>query len=226
MSKKYDVTKYDRPSVAVDIIVFTIKENDLQVLLIKRKIWPFKGVWALPGGFVHMDESLDEAAKRELVEETGVKNVYLEQLYTFGEPHRDPRTRVIAVSYFALISSEHQKLKATTDALDVRWYSTHKLPVLAFDHRKIIDYSVQRLRWKLEYTTVGFQLLPKKFTLTQLQEVYEIIFDKKFDKRNFRKKILSLGILEATKERTPDVSHRPAMLYRLKSKIGRIIEII
>ncbi len=218
--------KFEKPSVTVDIVIFTVRNNDLKVLLVKRDIDPFKDYWALPGGFVKMDESLDEAAKRELVEETGVKDIYLEQLYTFGEPKRDPRTRVITVSYFALISSENLKLKASTDVYDVQWFSAYQLPKLAFDHKEIVSYGLKRLRWKLEYTTIGFKLLPEKFTLTQLQVLYELIFNKTFDKRNFRKKILSLGLLEATKEITQNVSHRPAKLYSFNKKIGEIVEIL
>lgn len=225
-AKTYDISKYEKPSVSVDIVVFTVRDNDLKVLLIKRKAWPFKDKWALPGGFVNMKEDLEDAAKRELMEETNVKDIYLEQLYTVGTPDRDPRTRVITVAYFALINSEKIELRATTDAADVRWLSVHKLPELAFDHNKIIDYSVRRLRWKLEYTTVAFQLLPKEFTLTQLQKIYEIIFDKKFDKRNFRKKIISLTILKDTGKMLSEVAHRPAKLYSLKVKVGEMIEII
>lgn len=225
--KEYDVSKFDRPSVTVDMVIFTVHENDPKVLLVKRKVWPFEGQWALPGGFVKMNESLDDAARRELVEETGVKNVYLEQLYTFGEPKRDPRTRVITVSYFALINMEDAKnLKASTDVSDVKWFSAYNLPKLAFDHKLILDYAIKRLRWKLEYTTIGFTLLPESFTLTNLQNIYEIIFNKKFDKRNFRKKILSLGLIEPTKEITKNVSHRPAKLYSFKKKVGDIIEIL
>ena len=224
MEKKYDVTKFERPSVTVDIIIFTIKNNDLKILLVKRKVWPFENMWALPGGFVRMNESLEEAAKRELVEETGVKDIYLEQLYTFGNPKRDPRTRVITVAYFALINPD-QKLKASTDVSEVGWFSAYKIPELAFDHKDIIGYAIKRLRWKLEYTTIGFTLLSEKFTLTQLQDIYEIIFNKKFDKRNFRKKILSLDIIKE-EGIMKDVSHRPAKLYVLKKKVGDIIEIL
>jgi len=204
---------YQKPSVTVDIVIFTIMENDLKVLLVKRGMEPFKGMWAIPGGFVGIDENLEDAARRELLEETGVKDVYLEQLYTFGDVNRDPRGRVITVAYFALVNSKGIHLKATTDVSDVAWHSVYALPSLAFDHRKIVDYALLRLRYKLEYTTVAFQLLPKRFTLTELQNAYEIIFRKKLDKRNFRKKILALGLLDETEEITEGVSHRPAKLY-------------
>jgi len=219
--------RYEKPSVTVDIVIFTIKDNDLKILLVKRGIEPFKNMWAIPGGFVRIEESLEEAAKRELEEETSVRADYLEQLYTFGEVNRDPRGRVITVAYFALIKSEKiSKLKATADVIEAKWFSAFKLPKLAFDHEKILEYAIKRLRWKFEYTTVVFSLLPEKFSLTELQKIYEIIFDKKFDKRNFRKKILSLNIIEKTKERQKNVSNRPPQLYKFKKKIGEIVEII
>lgn len=181
---------YPKPAVTVDIVIFTIINNKLQVLLIKRGTEPFKDRWALPGGFVKMHESLEQAAKRELEEETGVKEVYLEQLYTFGDVNRDLRGRVITIAYFALINSEKakQKLKATTDASEAEWFEVSNLPSLAFDHEEILNYAIKRLKWKFEYTTIVFSMLPKRFTLTQLQKIYEIVFEKEFDKRNFRKK--------------------------------------
>jgi 8-oxo-dGTP diphosphatase len=214
------------PAVTVDVVIFTVIDNDLKLLLIKRALAPFEGCWALPGGFVRMDESLEDAAKRELFEETGVKNVYLEQLYTFGDPLRDPRKRIITVSYFALVNPKGIRLEPTTDASEAKWFSAHDLPKLAFDHDKIYKYALQRLKWKLEYTTVAFSLLPSKFTLTELQKVYEIILNKKFDKRNFRKKILSLGLIEETRETSKNVSHRPAKLFSFRKKIGEIVEIL
>jgi 8-oxo-dGTP diphosphatase len=220
-----ELKDYPKPNVTVDIIVFTIKDTQLKVLLIKRDIPPFKGQWAIPGGFVRIEESLEEAAKRELQEETGVAGEYLEQLYTFGEPKRDPRGRVITVAYFALINSEKINLKADTDVSEAEWFPINQLPKLAFDHDKIMDYALRRLRWKFEYTTVGFSMLPEKFTLSQLQEIYEIIFNKKFDKRNFRKKILSLDILDE-EEIKRDVSHRPPQLYSLKKEVNKVIQIL
>jgi 8-oxo-dGTP diphosphatase len=216
---------YPKQNVTVDIIVFTIKERQLKVLLIKRDVQPFKGQWAIPGGFVRAEESLEDAAKRELKEETGVSEEYLEQLYTFGEPKRDPRGRVMTVAYFALINSEKIKLKADTDASQAEWFPINGLPKLAFDHDKILDYALKRLRWKFEYTTVGFSTLNEKFTLSQLQDLYEIVFNKKFDKRNFRKKILSMDILDQ-EEIKRDVSHRPPQLYSLKQNLGKIIQIL
>lgn len=217
--------KHEHPSVTVDIVIFTVRQQDLHVLLVKRDIDPFKHEWALPGGFVKEGESLENAAKRELEEETGVSDVYLEQLYTFGDPERDPRGRVITVSYMALIQSDALTLQATTDVSEAKWFSVKKLPRLAFDHNSILTYALKRLRWKFEYTTVAFSLLPEKFTLSQLQTLYEIVFDKEFDKRNFAKKIKSLNIL-TEEEILKDVSHRPPQLYSLKKKIGEIVEII
>lgn len=217
--------KYEKPSVTVDIIVFTILDNELKVLLVKRDVEPFKEKWAIPGGFVKMNESLQDAAIRELEEETGVKDVYLEQLYTFGDPKRDPRGRVITISYIALVDASKIKLLASTDVSEAQWFSISKLPGLAFDHKKILEYALKRLRWKFEYTTVGFSMLPERFTLAQLQKLYEIVFQKKFDKRNFAKKLHSLEILKE-EEILTNVSHRPPQLYSLKKDIGNIIEII
>lgn len=210
----YDANKYERPSVTVDVVMMSLRQRDLQVLLIKRRSWPYEGMWAIPGGFVNMDESLEDAAKRELQEETRVQNVYLEQLYTFGDPGRDPRTRVITVVYFALLDSELLQVSAASDASDVGWFSVYDLPPLAFDHDQILEYTLDRLRGKLDYTTIAFNLLPERFTLRELQRVYEIIQHKKLDKRNFRKKVLSTGILEDTGAKKMEGTHRPARLYR------------
>ena len=211
---RYDASKYERPSVTVDVVMMSLRQRDLQVLLIKRRSWPYEGMWAIPGGFVNMDESLETAAKRELQEETGVLDVYLEQLYTFGDPGRDPRTRVITVVYFALLDSERLQVKAASDAADVGWFPVYDLPPLAFDHAKILEYTLNRLRGKLKYTTIAFNLLPEQFTLRELQRVYEIILHEKLDKRNFRKKILAAELLEDTGAKKMEGTHRPARLYR------------
>lgn len=205
--------EYERPALTVDVVIYTIKDNELKVLLIQRNTDPYKDMWAIPGGFVLKGETLEKAAIRELQEETGVKDIYLEQLYSFGDPGRDPRGWVVTVAYFALISSENIKIQADTDAKDVKWFSVYDLPKLAFDHDKILKLSLERLRSKLEYANVGFQLLPKKFTLTALQKVYEVILNKTMDKRNFRKKILSFNIIEETNEFKKDGNHRPARLF-------------
>jgi 8-oxo-dGTP diphosphatase len=216
-SAEYDVTQYERPSVTVDIVIFTLRDSELHVLLVQRKHRPYEGMWAIPGGFVHMDEALEEAARRELAEETGVDapDIYLEQLYTFGDPGRDPRTRVITVAYMALLSSDHLRLQASSDAAAAGWFPAYRLPPLAFDHAEILSYAIQRLRYKLEYTALAFQLLPETFTLTELQEAYEHILDEELDKRNFRRKILAAGILEKTVSVRVG-EHRPARLYRFR----------
>lgn len=201
--------------VTVDIVIFTILEERLHVLLVRRGIPPFEGKWAIPGGFVKEDESLDEAARRELVEETGVADVYLEQLYSFGAPKRDPRGRVVTVAYFALISPAY--VRSGSDAAEAGWKPMKALPPLAFDHAEILDYALERLRNKLDYTTVGFQLLPAEFTLSELQQVYETILDRRLDKRNFRRKIALLGIVRAT-GRTRSAGRRPAQLYSFEAR--------
>ncbi|MBL8191198.1 MAG: NUDIX hydrolase [Acidobacteria bacterium] len=213
--------EYPRPAVTVDLVIFTIAENDLKVLLIRRGGEPYKNRWALPGGFVEIDESLEKAAARELQEEAGVSGVYLEQLYTFGDPKRDPRGRVISVSYFALVDAEQQRIRAASDATEAEWHSVFdpKLGAkLAFDHKQILDYAVWRLRNKIEWTTVGYELLPKKFTLSELQRVYEIILQRPVDKRNFRKKILAQGQIRELNETRTDGAHRPAKLYSFREK--------
>lgn len=219
------LSDYKQPSVTCDVVIFTIRDDDLKVLLIRRAVKPFLDSWAIPGGFVKMDESLEDAARRELLEETGVKNVYLEQLYTFGDVGRDPRGRVITVSYLALINSEGIELSASTDAKEVDWFSVKDLPKLGFDHKEIVDYALKRLRWKFEYTPVVFSLLRKKFRLSELQNFYEIVFGRKFDKRNFLKKVNSLNILREVGVDN-SVSHRPPKLYSLKSKMPEIIKMI
>lgn len=221
------LSDYPQPSVTVDLVIFTFKDEELKVLLVKRGVKPFKDQWALPGGFVRIEESLDEAAKRELKEETGVEEVYLEQLYTFGDVKRDPRGRVITVSYMALIDSSNLDIKASTDVSEVEWVSTRKIDSvdLAFDHRRIIKYALKRIKWKFEYTPVAFSLLPEKFTLPQLKKIYDIVFDKKFDKRNFYKKILSLNILKEMGVEK-NVSNRPPKLYSVRKNVPSIIEIV
>jgi 8-oxo-dGTP diphosphatase len=217
-----DGKRYDRPSVTVDLVIFTLLKKALHVLLVRRRNAPFTGMWALPGGFVHIDESLEDAARRELREESNVEDVYLEQLYTFGEPDRDPRTRVITVAYIALVRAERQRLRAATDAAEVSWFPAYDPPALAFDHRQILDYAVTRLRYKLEYTALAFELLPEEFTLTELQETYEHILNEQLDKRNFRRKVLQADILEETGRRRMG-EHRPARLYRFRA--GAVAEV-
>jgi 8-oxo-dGTP diphosphatase len=207
--------EYPRPALAVDCVVFGLDEADLKVLLIQRRLQPFQHAWALPGGFVRMDETLDEAARRELAEEAGVTDVYLEQLYTFGAPlDRDPRERVVTVAYYALAKLSDHRIRAATDAMGVGWFALDDLPKLAFDHEDIVSTAHDRLRGKVRYAPVGFELLPPRFSLTQLQRLYEIILGKDLDKRNFRKKILSMDLLVETDEVEQGVRHRAARLYR------------
>lgn len=216
---KYDPEKFKRPSIAVDTIIFSIQHDELKVLLVKRGEHPFKGTWAIPGGFVRHDESVDDAAKRELLEETGVSGVYLEQLFTFGDVNRDPRTRVISISYYSILGYDDlssTKLSASFDVDDVDWFNISDLPELAFDHKIILRYALNRLRNKLEYSTVAFEFLPERFTLTELQQIYEIVYDRKLDKRNFRKKLKQMNIVSETNETKIEGAHRPARLYTLK----------
>lgn len=275
-NKNYDQTIYERPSVTVDSLVFTVVNEEsnnyrklpkkiFKVLLIKRKHQPFKDYWAIPGGFINMDENLDDAAIRELKEETNIDDIYLEQLYTYGDCGRDPRTRVISCCYMALVDSSNFDVKANDDAKDARWFAidyklintnkqttengyinrkTYRLTLqeeetlvalievivkvegrntsvkrvikesgkLAFDHALAISYGIERLRNKIEYTDIVFSLMPEKFTLTELQQVYEIILDKELLKANFRRKIADM-VLE-TNDYTKDKGHRPSKLYR------------
>ena len=206
--------EYPHPAVTTDIVVFTIRHQSLKVLLIKRAEDPHLGSWALPGGFVGIAEGLDAAAERELGEETGVTGVYLEQLYTFGKPNRDPRERVITVAYYALIPSDRLQIRAATDTEAVGWFALDELPSLAFDHQTILDMALERLRAKLDYSTIAFQFMPHEFTLTELQSVYELILGEPIDKRNFRKRILALHAVEETGQERREGAHRPARLYR------------
>ena len=205
--------EFPRPALTVDCVVFGFDGDGLQVLLIKRGIDPFLGAWALPGGFVHMDEGLDDAARRELEEETGLRDVFLEQLYTFGTAGRDPRGRVVSVAYVALVRPDQNPAKGDTDAAEAAWFAAGDLPELAFDHSEILEAALERLRGKIRYQPVGFELLPKRFALSQIQALYEAIAGRTIDKRNFRKKLLAYDFLIPLEEFTSG-SHRPARLYR------------
>lgn len=212
---------HPRPALAVDGVVFGLDEADLKVLLIQRGLEPFAGRWALPGGFVRIGESVDAAARRELAEETGLDRVFLEQLYTFGEPGRDPRERVVTVAYYALVRLGDHQVRAATDARQAAWFAADDLPPLAFDHDAIVEAALRRLQGKVRYQPIGFELLPPKFSLTRLQRMYEIILERPLDKRNFRKKALSLGILQDLDEVEQDVAHRAARLYRFDERAYR-----
>lgn len=227
--------RYPRPALTVDCVLFGLDRSDLKVLLVQRKLPPFQKQWALPGGFVRLKETLEEAALRELWEETGVEDVFLEQLYTFGSIDRDPRERVVSVAYYALINLEEHPLHAATDASAAAWFpisplicfaseSSQVLPpefpqapfptALAFDHQHILATALKRLQGKLRYEPIGFELLPPKFTLTQLQQLYEKVLGYSLDKRNFRKKILKMDLLIPLDEKQQHVPHRAAQLYR------------
>lgn len=204
---------YPHPAVTTDIALFTIRDERLAVLLVRRAAEPYKGCWALPGGFVEPNECLEDGALRELAEETGVTGVYLEQLYTFGKPDRDPRERIISVAYYALAPSELLTPVAGSDAAAVAWFDLDALPALAFDHDEVIALAQQRLRAKLDYSTVAFGFMQPEFTLGELQKVYETIRGEALDKRNFRKHMLALGLLAETGTSRRVGSHRPAKLY-------------
>ncbi|MBC8042395.1 MAG: NUDIX hydrolase [Rhizobacter sp.] len=209
---------YPRPALTVDCILFGYDEGDLKLLLVERGSEPFKGRWALPGGFVQRNETLGDAALRELAEETGVGKVYLEQLYTFGDLDRDPRGHTVSVAYFALVRPDGFTLQASTDAAAAKWFLLRKTPPLAFDHKKIVETAVERLKGKVRYQPIGFELLPKKFTLSQLQQLYEAVLETEIDKRNFRKKILSMSILKPLGEYEAGAANRPAQLYQFDRK--------
>jgi 8-oxo-dGTP diphosphatase len=210
--------EYPRPALTVDAVVFGLDDKDLKVLLVRRGLPPFQGKWALPGGFVRVGESLEDAVRRELQEETGILQLFLEQLYTFGTVDRDPRERVVTVAYYALVKLSDHKVKAATDARDAAWFAVSEATDLAFDHDRILSVARERLRGKVRYQPIGFELLPPQFTLSQLQRLYEIVLEMPLDKRNFRKKILGLDFLVALDEVEKDVAHRAARLYHFDHK--------
>jgi 8-oxo-dGTP diphosphatase len=205
--------------VSVDAVVFGYdQEHGISLLLIKRRYDPFQKMWALPGGLVLNGESIDDAVNRELKEEAGIDVNYLEQLYTFGAPDRDPRNQVVSVAYFGLVRPKDFQISAQTDAEDVAWFSVKKLPRLAFDHKKIIDMALRRLRGKITYEPVGFELLEKEFPFSDLESLYQTLLDQDIDRRNFKKKIMSLGILEETDSTIQRKAGRPARLFRFNRK--------
>ncbi len=200
--------------ITVDVVILTLKNNAIQVLLVKRLNEPFKDKWAIPGGYVRLSENLDQAALRVLKERTNVDNIYLEQLYTFGDPLRHPNARVITCAYFALVRAEDLNV-VTGDEL--AWFKVSDLPQLAFDHKEIIEYSMKRTRERLEICPVAYQLLNEKFTLTEMQKAYELIMTKELDKRNFRKKAITTDGLIELNEYTKSSSKRPARLYTFEN---------
>jgi 8-oxo-dGTP diphosphatase len=209
--------EWPHPAVTVDIVVFTVDAGALKLLLIKRAEWPHTGKWAIPGGFVGIDESLKRAALRELREETGVQAGSLEQLGAFGHPDRDPRERVITVVYTALVPFDQLRFEAGSDAAEARLFVADELPELAFDHDRILYRARERLRDKLDIADVANFLMPAEFTLSELQRAYETISGVSVDKRNFRKKVKWYELLEPTGGEKRDGAHRPAKLYRVKA---------
>jgi 8-oxo-dGTP diphosphatase len=229
--ERYDPSRYERPSVTVDVALLSAAEGALHTLLVRRAEHPEKGRWALPGGFVGIGEPLEAAAARVLAAKCGLEGLFVEQLYTFGDPGRDPRARVITVAYYALVDfarfrgAGRASGELTVGRVVVPWEGEtggpveaevqpgHALP-LAFDHADILGMAVKRLRGKLDYTPVGFQLLPRSFTLLELQRVHETVLGRPANKDSFRRRMLASGLLEATGERQADVDHRPAERYR------------
>jgi 8-oxo-dGTP diphosphatase len=217
-NKKYHGDEPKYPAVAADVLILSIIKEKLNVLLIKISRGPYKDNWALPGRSIANGENLDDAATDVLWEKGGIKDVYLEQLYTFGGINRDVRKRVISIAYFALVDSDKHSVKTTDYYSDIKWWPVDKLPLMAFDHKEIIEYGGKRLKAKIEYSNIAYGLLPKKFTMTEMQRVYEIILGVKLDKRNFRKKIKMLNIIEPTKKMKVGMKNRPAELYRFKKR--------
>jgi len=213
------------PRVAVDAVLFTITDGVLKALLVKIKHGTFVGKWAFPGGLVRIGESLDEAARRELYEKTGVQDLYLEQLYTFGEAHRDPTAHTVAVAYFALVPPGEHALTQGEKYADIAWFPVHALPALAYDHNASAACALQRLQAKLSYTNIVYSLLSPEFTLSELQTIYEVILNKKFDRRNFRRKILTLGLLKPL-QKTRRGAHRPAALFSFTRRSPMNIEVL
>lgn len=204
--------------LSVDAVVFGYEAGKISVLFIKRKYEPFKGNWAIPGGFILENETLEEAVQRELGEETGLQINYLEQLYTFGNPQRDPRGRVISIAYFALVKPNAFKIEASTDAEEVQWFSLNELPELAFDHSEILQMAIERLRGKITYEPIGFELLDEKFPFSDLEKLYTTLLGRAIDRRNFRKKINHLNILDELDEKISKGSGRPASLFQFNKE--------
>lgn len=204
--------KYPHPAVTTDCVIFGFDGERLQVLLVERGIEPYKGKWAFPGGFLKMDETAEEGALRELREETGLERAYIQQFHTFSDPHRDPRERVITIAYYALVKI--QEVHGGDDAASARWFPLSEIPSLAFDHDYILRMATQRLREEIHFQPVGFELLPEKFTLKELQALYEAILGISFDRRNFAKKMLHLEILTELDETVWPTPKREAKLYR------------
>lgn len=204
--------------LTVDAVVFGYHQGVISILLVKRKFEPFKGQWALPGGYVLNYESLEQAVQRELIEETGVNINYLEQLYTFGTPERDPRGRTVSVAYVGLVQPSVYTLSASTDAEEVQWFNMKELPQLSFDHNVIIQKAIQRIQNKITYEPVGFELLDPKFPFSDLEKLYATVLGRPIDRRNFRKKMMSLKVLDELDEKSSKGAGRPANLYKFNKE--------
>ncbi|NCF27779.1 MAG: NUDIX domain-containing protein [Gammaproteobacteria bacterium] len=210
-------TESGRPVLTTNIVVFTLRDEQLKLLLIRRRNAPFEGCWSLPGGVVGTDEDVEANAMRKLEDSTGLSGIYLEQLYTFSAPERDPRERVISVAYYALVASKRLQLRTDADSEGVGWFSLNELPELAFDHAQMVDTAHQRLAAKLDYSTIAFQFMPELFTLSDLQNVFQIILNRDLDKRNFRKRMRAMEQIRQTSQVQKTGSHRPARLYRVNN---------
>lgn len=216
---------YKHAIVAVDSVIFAIKDNALKVLLLKVIRKPFTNKWVVPGGLVLPQENLEKAVSRHITNKTGLSKVYTEQLYTFGEINRDPRGRVVSVAYVSLLADSESKINTIKDYSEIQWFDIKKLPALGYDHKEIISNATKRLGAKIGYTNIAQYLLPDTFTLSDLQTVYQLILGHSLDKRNFRKKILSLDIIENSNKKVAG-SFRPAALYHFKTKKSQIVEIL
>jgi 8-oxo-dGTP diphosphatase len=203
--------------ITVDMSIFSVVQNELKILLVKRNTDPYRRRFALPGGFVYEGEGLDEAAARELYEETNVKNIFLKRLHPFGNPKRDPRGRVVTISYLAIISPEKADIRRRKDT-EAEWLAVHELPKLAFDHNEIVDDALRHLRFEVQTTNIAYQLMRPKFTLTELQQAYDVVLGKELDKRNFRKWIKTLDMLKPLRETKMEGAHRPAQLFKFKDE--------
>ncbi len=221
----FSINQFQHAIVAIDTVIFRIYKGSLQTLLLELTREPYIGNWAVPGGLITPDENIEESVVRHIENKTGLKEVYSEQLATFGDIGRDPRGRVVSVAYLSLVAEAPDDLKTISDYSDIKWFDTNKLPSLAYDHKKIISMALELLRAKLSYTNIAQHLLKKEFTLSELQQTYEIILGRSFDKRNFRKKILSLDIVKETKRKVTG-AFRPATLYVFKNKNVKIIEVL
>lgn len=229
MSKKTSLKTLSKPKtplVAVDVLILTVINGGLAVLLTEIGSGVYQNQWALPGGLVDMKESLDEAAERVLLKKAGVDGIYLEQLASFGAVNRDKRERSVSVSYFALVNNDSCHPKITEYSTDIRWYPIQKLPKLAFDHAEIIKLGVARLQNKLGYTNIAYALLPREFTLSELQQVYEAILERELDKRNFRKKIQAIGIVKGSGKKRQQGVSRPAQLFVFSERKPKVVDIL